>query len=224
MTWDIFAPLNEKRRQRPPFHECYQGLRLLDRIQPRRILSRYCRRPRESGDPWIPAFAGMTIRRRTTYGGGLLQRGERLLGVLRERMLGLLLDEIREAGGGARPVSHRRARERGAEHGVGGERALRARLEERLERLGGVGEVAGVGERLRLLERFALAGLLAIAAPVGLELRLGRLGAAQSGGDGHPSGGGLGARRRGPQAAPQLAEHVFHRGRLGRLRSLRGRG
>src|ERR1044071_5157583 len=96
-------------------------------------------------------------------------------------MLGLLLDELREARGGARLVAHRRAGERGAEHGVAGERTARAVLEEGVERLRGVGEVAGVGERLRVLERFALAGLLAIAAPVGLELRLGRLGAAQSG-------------------------------------------
>src|SRR5258706_14706545 len=115
MTWDIFAPLNGKRRQRPPFRECYQGSRLLNRIQPRRIL-------RLSA----ALFAAASSDR---YCGRLLQCGKRLLGVLRQRMLGLLLDEIGEAGGGARLVSHRGARERGPEHGVGGERAGRAVLE-----------------------------------------------------------------------------------------------
>src|SRR5574341_1437576 len=87
----------------------------------------------------------------------LAQRGERLLGVLGERVSGLALDELLEAGAGARLVAHRRARERGAEHGVAGERALRVRLQERVVGLRRLGELAGVGERLRGCERLALA-------------------------------------------------------------------
>src|SRR5229473_2609036 len=81
----------------------------------------------------------------------LAQRGEGLLCVLHQRVLRLLLDEIREACGGPCPLAQRRTRQRAPEHGVGGKGAARVVLEERVERLGRVGVAAGVGECLRLL-------------------------------------------------------------------------
>src|SRR5258708_10847513 len=144
---------------------------------------------------------------------GLPEGCERLLCVLHQRVLWLLLDEILEARGGPCPLAERRACERAAEHGIGGKGAARVVLEERLERLGRVGVATRVGERLCLLERLPLACLLALAPPVGLELRLGGLGAAQSGGHGHASCSGVGARPRRPQPGPPPAEHVPHCGR-----------
>src|SRR5688500_13663014 len=120
----------------------------------------------------------------------LAQRGERLSGVPGERVAGVALEELLEAGGGARALAHRGAGKRGAELRVRGQRAARIRLDEGFERGGRLGELAGVGERLRVLPRHAL-----VAAPVGLELGLGRFAAAQAGRHRGCSGRRIRARR-----------------------------
>src|SRR6185503_4121956 len=101
----------------------------------------------------------------------LAQRGERLLCVGGERVVGVALQELLEAGGGAR--------QRRAEEGIGRERAARIGIDEGFECARRFVELARVGERLRVLEREALVAhrrvLVAVAAPVGPELGLGRL-------------------------------------------------
>src|SRR6185503_3742612 len=117
----------------------------------------------------------------------LARRGERLLCIGRERVARVALQELLEAGGGAHLVAHRRARQRRAEEGIGRERAARIGIDEGFECARRFVELARVGERLRVLEREALVAhprvLVAVAAPVGPELGLGRLVAAQAGGD-----------------------------------------
>src|SRR5512145_1353909 len=108
----------------------------------------------------------------------LAQGGERLLRVAREGVLRALLEELLESGGGPGALAERGAGEGGAKARVRREGARGVLLNQGLEGLRCVGELARRRERLRAIERLALA-----AAPVGPELGLGRFDPAQPGRD-----------------------------------------